>query len=127
MTAISQSSNAALIVQKQLDAYNARDIDTFMAMWSDDAQLFAHPATLLANGAAEIRERHLARFAEANLFGKLICRMEVGDMVVDREVVTRSFPEGPGRVDVIMIYQVSGNKICKAWAKMGDPIFDATA
>ena len=126
MSAISQSSDAAVIVQKQLDAYNARDIDTFMALWSDDAQLFAHPATLLPNGAAEIRERHIARFAEANLFGKLICRMAVGDMVVDREVVTRSFPEGPGRVDVIMIYQVAGAKIVKAWAKMGDPILDAT-
>jgi hypothetical protein len=126
MSAISQSSDAAVIVQKQLDAYNARDIHAFMALWSEDAQLFAHPATLLANGAAEIRERHIARFAEANLFGKLICRMAVGDMVVDREVVTRSFPEGPGRVDVIMIYQVAGAKIVKAWAKMGDPILDAT-
>ena len=25
------------IVQQQLDAYNARDIDAFMACWADDA------------------------------------------------------------------------------------------
>lgn len=26
------------VVQQQLDAYNARDIDAFMACWADDAQ-----------------------------------------------------------------------------------------
>lgn len=35
------------IVQQQLDAYNARDIDAFMACWADDAQYYQHPDTLL--------------------------------------------------------------------------------
>src|SRR6202790_1648510 len=91
--------DAEAIVQRQLDAYNARDIDGFMAVWAADAQYFEHPAKLLASGAAEIRARHIARFKEANLFGRLIKRMVVGNKVVDQEVVTRTFPGGTGHVE----------------------------
>jgi hypothetical protein len=31
------------VVRKQLDAYNARDIEAFMACWADDAEIFEHP------------------------------------------------------------------------------------
>ncbi len=116
----------AEIVQRQLDAYNARDIDVFMAHWAEDAQIFDHPSTLAADGAAAIRERHVVRFTEPNLFGRLVNRIAVGDMVVDQEVVTRTFPEGPGQVDVIAIYQVVDGKIAKAWFKRGEPILDTS-
>jgi hypothetical protein len=113
------------IVQRQLDAYNARDIDGFMAVWASDAQYFEHPAKLLASGAAEIRARHIARFKESNLFGRLIKRMVVGNKVVDQEVVTRTFPEGTGRIDVIAIYEVKDGKIANAWFILGSPVLDA--
>jgi hypothetical protein len=113
------------IVQRQLDAYNARDIDGFMAMWAADAQYFEHPAKLLASGAAEIRARHIVRFKEANLFGRLIKRMVVGNKVIDQEVVTRTFAEGTGRIDVIAIYEVKDDKIANAWFILGSPVLDA--
>jgi len=119
------SVEAERIVQRQLDAYNARDIDGFMAVWAADAQYFEHPATLLASGAAAIRARHIARFKEANLFGRLIKRMVVGNKVIDQEVVTRTFPEGTGRIDVIAIYEVKGDKIANAWFILGSPVLDA--
>jgi hypothetical protein len=112
------------VVRKQLEAYNAKDIDAFMSFWAADAQFFAFPSELLAQGAEQIRERHLVRFKEPNLFGQLISRMNVGNLVIDREVVTRTFPEGPGRVDVIAIYEVDGEKITKAWFKVGTPVLD---
>ncbi len=112
-------------VKAQLDAYNTRDIDAFMACWAKDAQIFAHPSQLLAEGAAAIRERHVTRFQEPDLFGLLVARISVGSMVVDREVVTRNFPEGKGRVDVIAIYDVAEGKILKVWFKMGEPVLDA--
>jgi hypothetical protein len=112
------------VVRKQLEAYNAKDIDAFMSCWAEDAQFLTFPSELLAQGAQEIRERHLVRFMEPNLFGQLISRMNVGNLVVDREVVTRTFPEGPGRVDVIGIYEVEGGKITKAWFKTGTPVLD---
>lgn len=112
-------------VQKQLEAYNAHDIDAFMEWWADDAQYYEFPSRLLANGAAEIRERHAVRFREPNLFGWLSNRLSVGNLVVDQETVTRTFPEGPGEVDVIAIYEVENGKIAKAWFKLGTPRFGA--
>jgi len=106
-------------VQEQLDAYNARDIDRFMLCWADDCQYFAFPSSLLANGAAQIRQRHVERFKEANLHGTLVKRMVVGNLVVDQELVRRNFPEGLGEVDVVAIYEVEAGKIAKAWFKMG--------
>jgi putative hydrolase of HD superfamily len=106
-------------VREQLAAYNARDIDAFMRWWADDAQYYEFPDRLLASGAAAIRERHIARFAEPNLFGKLLSRIVVDDLVVDHETVTRNFPEGSGEVDVVAIYQVRDGKIAKAWFKLG--------
>jgi len=108
-------------VQKQLDAYNARDIDAFMQWWSDDCEYYEFPARLLASGAAQIRERHVTRFKEPNLFGKLIKRSVVDNLVVDQEVVTRTFADGIGEVDVLAIYQIENGKIAKAWFKMGSP------
>jgi putative hydrolase of HD superfamily len=125
MSANGGSVDAERIVQRQLDAYNARDIDGFMAMWAADAQYFEHPAKLLASGAAEIRARHIARFRESNLSGRLIKRMVVGNTVVDQEVVTRTFADGRGRVDVIAIYEVKDDKIANAWFILGSPVLDA--
>jgi hypothetical protein len=124
MTAAAAQPDAETVVARQLDAYNARDIDTFMVVWHEGAQYFAHPSDLLANGAAEIRARHVIRFQDPILFGRLTGRLSVGGMVVDREVVTRSFPEGRGQVDVIAIYEVEDGTIVQAWFKQGTPILD---
>ncbi|WP_426959015.1 nuclear transport factor 2 family protein [Muricoccus radiodurans] len=107
-------------VRMQLEAYNARDIDAFMQWWADDCQYYAFPSTLLADGAAAIRERHIERFKEPALFGKLLTRIVVGNVVVDHETVQRTFPEGPGEVDVICTYEVERRKIARAWFKMGE-------
>ena len=121
---LSTASEAEAVVAQQLDAYNARDIDAFMTAWCDDAEFYVHPNELLARGAAAIRARHLTRFKEPDLHGKLIGRLSVGNLVVDREIVTRNFPEGRGKIDVIAIYEVEAGKIARAWFKLGQPVLD---
>ena len=110
----------ALPVQKQLEAYNARDIDAFMPWWADDCQYYAFPSTLSAGSLAEIRERHVERFKEPDLHGKLLTRIVVGNVVIDHETVTRTFREGKGEVDVVCIYEVENGKITKAWFKISE-------
>jgi putative hydrolase of HD superfamily len=112
------------IVQAQLDAYNARDIEAFVACWAPDAKYYAFPDTLLASGTAAFRERHVTRFQEPNLHGRLITRMSVGTMVVDHETVTRNFPDGPGHLDVIAIYEVEAGLIVRAWFRQGAPLLN---
>ena len=121
------TTETELPVQKQLEAYNAHDIDAFMEWWADDCQYYEFPPRLLASGAAEIRERHVERFKEPNLFGTLIKRSTVANVVVDQETVSRTFPDGSGEVDVVTIYEIEAGKIAKAWFKMGPPRLHAKA
>ena len=108
------STTPEFVVQRQLDAFNARDIEALMATYSEDAQQFEHPATLLASGAAQLRERSAVRFQEPNLHARLIQRIVMGPVVIDHEEVTRTFPEGPGRIELVAIYEVRDGTIATA-------------
>ncbi|MFN8440100.1 MAG: nuclear transport factor 2 family protein [Caldilineaceae bacterium] len=117
----------ALVVQGQLDAYNAKDIEQFMTYWAEDAAYYAHPNQLLAKGANAIRTRHILRFQEPKLFGKLEYRDVIGNIVIDHELVTRTFPEGTGTVKVVCTYEVIDDKITQAWFLVGVPILDQSS
>jgi hypothetical protein len=112
------------VVQKQLDAYNAKNIEALLATYADDAQQFEHPSTLLAQGSAQIRERFLIRFKEPNLRALLLNRTVMGNIVIDHEKVTRTFPEGPGHIQLIAIYEVEQARIAKAWFLSGPKSLD---
>jgi hypothetical protein len=83
--------NPEEIVQRQFDAYNARDIEALLRIYADDAQMFEHPSKLLATGSAELRERFVERFKEPDLRAVLRQRIVMGQIVVDHEAVTRTF------------------------------------
>jgi hypothetical protein len=99
------------VVQRQLDAYNARDLEGLLATYAPDARQYELPAKLLATGHDEMRARLAPRLQEANLHAHLIQRAVMGNIVIDHETVTRSFPEGPGKVDLVCIYDVVDGKI----------------
>ena len=112
------------VVQRQFDAYNAHDIEALMATYAENAQQFEHPAKLLAGGAAQIRERLIARFKEPNLHALLLNRIAAGNLVIDHEKVTRTFPEGAGKLELVAIYEVLDGKIAKAWFSYGAKTID---
>jgi hypothetical protein len=114
------------VVQRQLEAYNSRDIDALLSIYANDAQTFEHPATLLAVGSAALRDRFAARFQEPNLHAKLLSRLVMGNIVVDHEQVTRTFPEGTGTLNLIMIYEVQSGKIAKSWIIAGAKALDTS-
>lgn len=107
-------------VQEQLAAYNAKDIDRFMQWWASDCQYYAFPSELLADGAAQIRERHIERFKEPDLYGRLVHRMVVGNVVVDQEMVTRNFQESVGELDMLAIYEIKAGRIVSVRFKLGE-------
>lgn len=110
MTAIDPDSPEA-VVQRQLDAYNAKDLDALLATFAEDAQQFEHPGKLVAAGHAQIRERMVQRFADPILFARLVKRAVMGSVVIDHEIVRRTLPQGPGHVELAAIYQVRDGKI----------------
>lgn len=102
------------VVQQQLDAYNAHDLDAWLATYAADACQYQHPATLLARGHAEIRQRAIARFAEPDLHARLLRRQVLGQVVIDHEMVRRNFAEGPGYIELLCLYTVEEGKISSA-------------
>ena len=110
------------IVQRQLDAYNAHNVDALMAIYSDDIQHFEFPSTLVASGAAQVRERLRIRLQEPDLHARLVNRIAMGNLVIDQEVITRNFPEpeGIGTVELIAMYEVQGERIVQAWFRFGE-------
>jgi len=61
------AENAADLIQRQLVAYNAKDIDAWLGTYASNAEQFALHGERLAQGHAEMRARMLARFAEPDL------------------------------------------------------------
>jgi putative hydrolase of HD superfamily len=112
------------VVQKQLDVYNARDLEGLLAIYSSNAQLFEHPSTLICEGAEALRIRYSARFQEPNLHATLVNRIVMNNIVIDYERITRTFPEGAGTLEMTMIYEVQGQHIVKAWSIVGEKTLD---
>lgn len=117
-------SSPAAVVQRQLDAYNAHDLEAWAATYASNAEQYEYPVTRLAAGRENIRARMVARFSEPNLQATLINRIVLGQMVVDHERITRTFPEGPGYVELVAIYEVVDGKIVRATFRFGDKVLD---
>lgn len=112
------------VVQAQLDAYNAKDLDALMRTYAPDAQQFALHGDLLAQGHAAIRPRYQERFAEPGLHARLLARSVVGNFVTDLEIVTRDFPEGRGTVEMLCVYEVIDGRIARASFATGEKRLD---
>lgn len=102
------------VVQQQLDAFNARDLEAWLATYAEDACQYQHPATLLARGRAQIRQRAIVRFAEPDLHAQLLHRQVLDKVVIDHEIVRRNFAEGPGHIELLCLYTVEEGKISSA-------------
>lgn len=119
----------ANIVEAQLRAYNARDLDAWLATYAPDAEQFALNGDLLARGHAAMRARSAPRFAEPDLHALLLHRTVMaqagkGHVVVDHERVTRNFAEGRGTVEMLCIYEVHGGLIRRASFALGPTVME---
>jgi putative hydrolase of HD superfamily len=102
------------VVQAQLDAYNAKDVEALLLAYAPDAEQFTLHGELLANGHEQLRERFLMRFSEPDLHARLLSRIVVGNIVADAELITRNFPEGLGTLEMLCVYEVTEGRIQRA-------------
>lgn len=98
------------IVQRQVNAYNARDIDAFINAYADDVEVFNFPDILIMKGKEAIRS-HFSTVLEStpNLYCEIKRRIVLGNKIVDREKVRY----GDQFSDVIAIYEIHDSKITK--------------
>lgn len=103
-----------LPVQRQLDAYNAKDLAAFIACYHADIAIYRMPAT---EPALKGREALAAfykteRFTIAALRAEVLQRMVVGNKVIDHEKVY-GMTEQP--YQVVVVYEVQDSLIINAW------------
>ena len=106
-------TDAEEVVQRQVDAYNRRDLDGFLACYAEDAKLWRPPNELAESGIEALRSRYRERFDRAPALQATIKRRIVLDrFVVDWEHVS-GVPEGA--FDAIATYEVVGGRIANVW------------
>jgi len=106
--------NPAEPVQRQLEAYNAHDIERFVAEYTDDVQVFRPPesAPFLSGKPAFAAHYAKNRFTLSNLHAEVVNRMVCGNTVVDHERIT-GLQEGV--VEAIAVYRVVDGRIRMVW------------
>lgn len=103
------------VVQAQVEAYNAGDIEGFLDCYDEDAEIVRlEDAEVIAHGHEEIRAQYAELF---EAFPDLHCdvpeEFTVGEWVVSREHITGMGEEGP--MDALAVYNVVGGEIRRLW------------
>ena len=96
------------IVQVQLDAYNARDIDAFLKPYADDVEVYQFPSRLLYKGKEKMRQTYTRMFETTpNLHCTLLNRIVEQNVVIDQEKVQLK----NGTIEATAIYVIKDDKI----------------
>lgn len=99
------------VVQAQLEAYNAQDLDALCACFATDCVIGDLNGPVTQEGREQIRERYQAMFAQyPQNKAQIVSRMVLGDVVIDHEDIARS-PEL--RFEAIAIYTVRDGLISR--------------
>ena len=97
-------------VQAQVDAYNARDIDAFVAAYDADVVITDANGRAIMSGEETIRDEYGALFeASPDLQAEIVARLRTGHWTVDHERVSR----GGETREVLVAYQVADGLITR--------------
>ena len=103
--------------QRQLDAYNAHDVEAFVACYSEDVELFdLKSSERTGPGHGQLRADYKSLFARSpNIHARVTTRTIVGNMVFDHEIVTGLGHNTPV-LYAMAIYEVSEEGLIqRAW------------
>jgi len=100
------------LAQRQLNAYNFRNIDAFLEPYSDDVEIYNFPDQLRYKGKEAMRKRYAEMFENTpNLHCELVNRIVQGNTVIDQERVQ----SGNRVIEAIAIYYIENGKIKKVY------------
>ena len=100
---------AEAVVNLQLEAYNARDIDGFVATYSEDIEIYKK-GKLIMKGHKQLRESYSSLFNNTpNLYCRIENRILINNKVIDKENVIAN----ERIIEAVAIYEVLEGKIQK--------------
>ncbi|HMJ48299.1 MAG TPA: amidohydrolase family protein [Ferruginibacter sp.] len=98
------------IVQKQLNAYNAHNIDAFLNTYSDDIEIYDLYGKIIMKGKEQMKTRYGLTFSTvSNLYCEILKRIIIGNKVIDHEKIRRGNETNYAGV----IYEVTNGKISR--------------
>jgi imidazolonepropionase-like amidohydrolase len=98
------------IVQRQVNAYNAHDLEAFLRFYADTATLYDLHGKVLARGLAEMRKEYSFLNNTPGLHVTITNRTVMNNKVIDHELATK---DGRRVGEGVAIYFVTGSKIGK--------------
>ncbi len=100
------------LAQRQLNAYNSRNIDAFLEPYADDVEIYNFPDKFLYKGKEEMRKTYSKMFEETpNLHCELLERIVHRNVVIDKERVQFN----DKIIEATVIYHIENNKIKKVY------------
>jgi imidazolonepropionase-like amidohydrolase len=100
------------LAQRQLNAYNSRNIEAFLEPYADDVEIYTYPDKLMSKGKDEMRKGYAKMFDNTpTLHCELVGRIVQGNIVIDKERVQF----GKGILEAVAIYHIENNKIKKVY------------
>ncbi len=103
----------AALVQRQLNAYNARNISAFLEPYADNVELYNFPDKLIAKGKEAMIKNYADFFKNTpQLHCQVTQRLIEGNTVVDHESVTYG---GKKPVTAVAVYEIKNDKISKVY------------
>jgi hypothetical protein len=111
-----RSQSPESVVLRQLEDYNAHDVEAFAAAYSEDVELYDFPATLREpKGKAGLKAFFAQRFKDnPNLHASAKDQMLSGPYVIHREKVT-GLADHKEPLEVVVVYLVKEGLIRKVW------------
>jgi hypothetical protein len=104
------------IVQKQLEAYNRKDLDAFVQCYSDSIRIGDLTALeLRVERRDQLRGLYRQLFAQnPQLHCEILSRVTVGAFVIDEERVT-GLARLPDGLHIAAIYRIESGLISEVW------------
>jgi putative hydrolase of HD superfamily len=106
---------ATEVVDAQIEAYRARDVERFLSHYADDVSVVLFDGTPMFADKNVMREQYGKLFADSpGLSLTIASRMTTGQFVVDEERLTGVHYAGmPAELTTLSVYQVTDGKIAK--------------
>ncbi|AXG68018.1 SnoaL-like domain protein [Kordia sp. SMS9] len=103
-----------IIAQKQMEAYNSRNIETYAALFNDNVKVYDFPKTLRFEGKDKLIERYGKMFQNTpELYSFIEKRIVTDNKIIDQEKVI--YTKGGTPKEFVVMYVVENQKIVEVY------------